>query len=29
VRGEAEMSWEDFKYYNRRAHLAAAVAYQF
>ena len=29
VRGEAQVSWQDFKYYNRRAHLAAAAAYQF
>jgi hypothetical protein len=29
IRAEAQISWQDFKYYNRRAHLAAGVAYQF
>lgn len=28
VRGEAQVSWEDFKYYNRRIHLGLGVAYQ-
>jgi hypothetical protein len=29
VRGEWQISWEDFKYYNRRQHFAAGIAYQF
>lgn len=28
LRAEAQFSWEDFKYYNRRLHLAAAAAYE-
>lgn len=28
LRAEAQVSWEDFKYYNRRLHLAAAAAYE-
>lgn len=29
VRAEWQRSWQDFKYYNRRDHFGAAVAYQF
>jgi hypothetical protein len=28
VRAEAQVSWSDFQYYNRRVHLGLAVAYQ-
>lgn len=28
LRAEAQLSWADFKYYNRRLHLAAGLAYQ-
>ncbi len=28
LRGEAQLSWENFKYYNRRLHLAAAAVYE-
>ncbi|HEU4579474.1 MAG TPA: hypothetical protein VFS67_14535 [Polyangiaceae bacterium] len=28
VRGEAELSWADFEYYNRRLHLGLAVSQQ-
>jgi hypothetical protein len=28
LRGEAQLSWVELKYYERRTHLAAAVAYQ-
>ena len=28
LRGEAQVSWQDFKYYNRRVHLALGAAYQ-
>jgi hypothetical protein len=29
LRGEAQLSWQDFQYYNRRAHFAGAAVYQF
>jgi hypothetical protein len=29
LRAEAQLSWQELKYYNRRLHLAAGVAYQF
>ncbi|MGZ3419485.1 MAG: hypothetical protein ACXWUG_12005 [Polyangiales bacterium] len=29
IRLETQTSWEDFKYYNRRQHYAAGIAYQF
>jgi hypothetical protein len=29
VRAEAQVSWQDFKYYNRRTILGGAAAYQF
>jgi hypothetical protein len=29
LRGEAQVSWQDFQYFNRRAHFAGAAAYQF
>jgi hypothetical protein len=29
VRGEAQVSWQDLKRYNRRTHLGGAAAYQF
>jgi len=29
LRAEAQLSWADFKYYNRRLHLASGIAYQF
>jgi len=28
VRGEAQVSWEDLQYYNRRLHVGAAAAYE-
>lgn len=28
LRAEAQLSWADFKYYNRRLHLASGLAYQ-
>lgn len=28
LRAEAQLSWTDFKYYNRRLHLASGLAYQ-
>jgi hypothetical protein len=28
LRAEAQLSWADFKYYNRRLHLASGIAYQ-
>lgn len=28
LRAEAQVSWEDFKYYNRRFHFAGAAAYE-
>jgi hypothetical protein len=29
IRAETQTSWENFKYYNRRQHYAAGIAYQF
>jgi hypothetical protein len=29
LRGEVQVSWADFVYYNRRIHLAAGLVYQF
>jgi hypothetical protein len=29
LRAEGQVSWEDFKYYNRRVHVGLAGAYQF
>jgi hypothetical protein len=29
LRAEAQLSWAEFKYYNRRLHLASGIAYQF
>ncbi|MFZ5895064.1 MAG: hypothetical protein ACOY0T_28650 [Myxococcota bacterium] len=29
LRAEAQLSWQEFMYYNRRLHLAAGVAYDF
>jgi hypothetical protein len=29
LRAEAQLSWQGFKYYNRRTHLGGAVVYQF
>jgi hypothetical protein len=29
IRGEAQLSWQNFQYFNRRAHFAAAAVYQF
>jgi hypothetical protein len=29
LRAEAQLSWQDFQYYNRRAHFAGAAVYQF
>jgi hypothetical protein len=29
LRGEAQVSWQNFQYFNRRAHYAGAAVYQF
>jgi len=29
LRGEAQVSWQNFQYFNRRAHFAGAAVYQF
>ena len=29
LRAEAQLSWQELKYYNRRLHLAGGIAYQF